>query len=137
MFTTQRSLAGVGEPAASKPPRSAVTRRLRSLLVVAVAGAALVGVGAHTAAAGTYGPTGCMIHYGNGCRTTEHHTYNDAGAYAPNASWAYIGSWITSDAGTARAVSYGYGSTYAYYRDNTGTFFWGWWYNAQPNTYLF
>jgi hypothetical protein len=81
------------------------------------------------AVAGTIGPIGCQIPPGQACRTPGHHEFDDAGAYAPNSPSTYVGADIVSLAGTARAICYGYGSCYAYYRDNNATQFYGWWGN--------
>ena len=48
------------------------------------------------ASAGTYGPVGCRLNNGIACNSSERHTYNDNGVYAPNASWAYIAAWLNN-----------------------------------------
>ncbi len=82
------------------------------------------------ASAGTYGPVGCSLNSGAACISTERHTYNDNGAYAPNASGAYIAAWLKNPStGTDINVVYGYGTVYRYYRANTNVFLDGYWGN--------
>lgn len=68
----------------------------------------------------------CNLNDGATCTSDlPDHYYDDAGAYAPNAPSRYICSWIVSYAGTVRAYSCANGTTYAYYRDNNDTTFYG------------
>jgi hypothetical protein len=106
---------------------------LLSLAVAVVASAVLPAV----SLAGTYGPARCSLNNGWACRSAERHTYNDNRAYAPGAGWAYIASWLTNPrTGTDINVVYGYGTAYAYYRNNTDVFLDGYWGNYSGSSPL-
>jgi hypothetical protein len=113
--------------AAARPRCRAPLVRARTLAATTVCAVLLLVSGA---LAGTYGPVSCSLNDGSACKSSERHTYDDNGANAPSAGWAYIASWLVNPStGTNINVVWGYGTAYAYYRANTDLFLDGWWGN--------
>lgn len=112
------------------PSRRSAARARRRLVMSLGLGAAVLAALPGVSMAGTYGPARCSLNSGWACKSGERHTYNDNRAYAPGAGWAYVASWLTNPrTGTDINVVYGYGTAYAYYRNNTDVFLDGYWGN--------